>query len=55
MHDPPEETLKQISFLAWISPHEVREYQTKPAEQLKFQVKLEQQRRQWKQAPIILY
>ena len=28
MHDPPEDVMKQISFLAWIPPHEVREYQT---------------------------
>ena len=52
MHDPPENILKQISLLAWIPLHEVREYQTKLEEQLKSQVKLEQERLQWKQAPI---
>ena len=52
VHDPPDDVLKQISFLAWIPPHEAREYQTKLAEQLKSQVNLEQQRLRWKQAPI---
>ena len=52
MHDPPEDILKQISFLAWIPLREVKEYKIKLEEQLKAQVQLEQQRLQWKQAPI---
>ena len=54
MHHPSEDILKQISLLAWIPLWDVQQYQTKLEEQLKSQVKLEQQRLQWRQAPIII-
>ena len=52
IHDPPDDILKQIALLAWIPPHEVKEYQIKLEEQLKSQISLELEKVRWKETPI---
>ena len=46
--DPPDDILLQISLLAWVPPHEVREYQKMTDERLQSQIKSELEKERWK-------
>ena len=49
VHDPSEDIIKQIALLAWIPPHNVREYQKKIDEQLQSQLNSELEKERWKE------
>ena len=46
--DPPDDMIRQISLLAWVSPCEVREYQKMTDERLQSQIKSELEKERWK-------